>query len=102
MDTVDPAIEYLAIVLRLRKIAPELVESYFGPSELSARIEAEQPDTSTPIQTTTRYAHGSHTVAPLDEFALTLTLASSRASRVDPCQLRRQVRPAIGLEVMGG
>jgi len=39
----EPGIAYLEIALRLRKLAPWLVESYTGPSELAARVDAEQP-----------------------------------------------------------
>jgi hypothetical protein len=34
---------YLEVVLRLARIAPDLVESYTGPPELAARIDAEPP-----------------------------------------------------------
>jgi hypothetical protein len=37
----DIARRYLEIVLRLRRLAPGLVESYVGPREIEARIEAE-------------------------------------------------------------
>jgi len=40
---VDLGIAYLEIALRLRRLAPWLVESYTGPSELVARIDAEPP-----------------------------------------------------------
>ncbi|MBV8987666.1 MAG: hypothetical protein JO372_03800 [Solirubrobacterales bacterium] len=33
----------MEIALRLRKLAPWLVESYTGPSELAARVDAERP-----------------------------------------------------------
>jgi hypothetical protein len=39
----DPGIAYLEIALRLRKLAPWLVESYTGPGELVARVDAERP-----------------------------------------------------------
>jgi hypothetical protein len=40
----DSVVErYLALGLRLGKHAEELVDSYYGPAELAARIEAEEP-----------------------------------------------------------
>ncbi len=34
---------YLELVLRLRKLVPELVESYVGPAELATAVDAEPP-----------------------------------------------------------
>ena len=39
----DLGTAYLEIALRLRRLAPWLVESYTGPRELAARIDAERP-----------------------------------------------------------
>lgn len=36
---------YLEVILRFRRLAPELVESYVGPEQLAARIDAEEPVT---------------------------------------------------------
>jgi hypothetical protein len=46
---VDPGTCYLELVLRLRRLEPELVSDYFGPEELAARIDAEAPSTATEI-----------------------------------------------------
>jgi len=43
---VDIGERYLRLVLRLRRLVPELVESYVGPAELAAAVDAEPPPTA--------------------------------------------------------
>jgi hypothetical protein len=46
MPAPDPiARDYLVLALRLGKLLPGLVEAYFGPAELQAQVEAEDPTT---------------------------------------------------------
>jgi hypothetical protein len=42
---VDVGKRYLQLVLRLRRLVPELVESYVGPAELAAAVDAEPAPT---------------------------------------------------------
>ncbi|HEX6702292.1 MAG TPA: hypothetical protein VF101_16315 [Gaiellaceae bacterium] len=41
---------YLEVVLRLAKLAPELVDSYAGPAELAARVASERPRTPAELE----------------------------------------------------
>jgi hypothetical protein len=46
---VDLGVRYLELVLRLRRLEPELVSDYFGPEELAIRVDAEAPMTATQL-----------------------------------------------------
>jgi hypothetical protein len=39
----DVGARYLELTLRVRRLAPWLVDSYVGPAELAARVDAEPP-----------------------------------------------------------
>jgi hypothetical protein len=46
---VDVGIEYLVVALRLRKLAPELVDSYTGPVELADGVDSERAPTAAEV-----------------------------------------------------
>ncbi len=49
MRTMDVGARYLELVLRFRRLAPSLVDSYVGSPELAARVDAEGPLTESEL-----------------------------------------------------
>lgn len=49
-ETADAGKRYLELALRLRRLEPDLVESYTGPAWLAARVESEPPPTAGALQ----------------------------------------------------
>lgn len=43
MSAMDVGARYLELILRFRQVAPALVDSYVGPAQLAARVDAEAP-----------------------------------------------------------
>lgn len=51
MFAMDVGARYLELILRFRRLAPSLVDSYVGSAELAARVDAESPLTASELAT---------------------------------------------------
>jgi hypothetical protein len=49
MFAMDVGARYLELILRFRRLAPSLVDSYVGSAELAARVDAEVPLTASEL-----------------------------------------------------